>query len=343
MRRKSALAALVCGLTLVGAGAAHAEGGSSVTLFGLLDEYVASYKPSGGQHSYMLGSGGMSTSFWGITGAEDIGGQWKIIFALSSFFRVNNGALGRSDTDPYFSRDSYVGVQSPFGTFTLGRQQNQSFRITSLFDPFGGSTAFSPLCNQYWTPAYNRIILGDTRWSSALGYVSPSIGGLTMRGIFGFNQTTGQSGGNNRGTSLEYVQGNFQGAAFYQHTDSGPGLTAQTPSQSVYFAGASYDFGLIKPMVSYGHSDTANVDTHTNTWSAGFVVPTGPAGRFNASVATTRQDGAAVASHFRHTTAGVGYDYFLSKRTDVYATALYDKVTNVSTGSVFAVGMRTLF
>jgi predicted porin len=317
---------------------------STVTMYGVLDTWVGAYRPSGAQTAYQVGSGGMTTSFYGMSGKEDLGGGWSAIFALSSFLRVNNGAMGRSSADSLFSRDAYIGMSSPYGQVTVGRQENQSFRITALFDPFGGSTLVSPLLDQLWTPDFGRVIQGDTRWSNAIGYVSPKLYGFTVRGIFGFNQNTGVAGqGNNVGTSVDYTVGSFEAAGLFQRTKSGPGLTAAGPSETVYFGGASYDFGIAKLMASYAHTNTDVSQLATNTYSVGLAIPTGPFGRVNASFATTKESGEFPEVSFRHTTAGIGYDYYLSKRTDVYASYLYDKVTDKSTGSVVIAGIRHAF
>jgi len=42
-------------------------------------------------------------------------------------------------------------------------------------------------------------------------------------------------------------------------------------------------------------------------------------------------------------TESVGYDYFLSKRTDIYAVVIHDKVTNLGAGTGVAAGLRHRF
>ena len=49
-----------------------------------------------------------------------------------------------------------------------------------------------------------------------------------------------------------------------------------------------------------------------------------------------------MADYRRHGLAG-GYDYALSKRTDVYAVMMFDKVTGKGSGTSFALGMRHKF
>jgi predicted porin len=43
------------------------------------------------------------------------------------------------------------------------------------------------------------------------------------------------------------------------------------------------------------------------------------------------------------TTMTLGYDYQFSKRTDLYAVAMHDKLEDVKAGKSFAVGIRHRF
>ncbi len=45
----------------------------------------------------------------------------------------------------------------------------------------------------------------------------------------------------------------------------------------------------------------------------------------------------------KRTTATLGYDFNLSKRTDVYAMYMNDRITNKSTGNSVGVGVRHRF
>jgi predicted porin len=68
-------------------------------------------------------------------------------------------------------------------------------------------------------------------------------------------------------------------------------------------------------------------------------VPLG-AGKALASYAYTKMVGSIDATR---NSWSVGYDYSLSKRTDVYAAYLNDRVTALSSGNTFGVGVRTYF
>lgn len=79
---------------------------------------------------------------------------------------------------------------------------------------------------------------------------------------------------------------------------------------------------------------------HGNTAQAGVSVPIG-VGALLASYAYTRSRGAADGQH--RSTGTLGYDYPLSKRTDLYTAIKLDHFSSESTGVTHGGGMRTRF
>jgi predicted porin len=77
------------------------------------------------------------------------------------------------------------------------------------------------------------------------------------------------------------------------------------------------------------------------TYALSATVPFGPSNLI-AEWAHTNQDRAGLARISRGTGA-VGYDHLLSKRSDVYAVLLHDKVTNLHGGTGVAAGLRHRF
>jgi predicted porin len=105
---KLAALAAAAGLT---AGAAQAQ--SSVTLYGQVDAWAGMTKNLGASdRAAVVNSGGMSTSYWGMKGSEDLGNGLKAIFTLEAFFRPDTGKGGRFDGDTFFARNSFVGLHS---------------------------------------------------------------------------------------------------------------------------------------------------------------------------------------------------------------------------------------
>ena len=116
-----------------------------------------------------------------------------------------------------------------------------------------------------------------------------------------------------------------------------PGLK----SQSVAQAGVSYDLKFVKffGQYMYTYNDQQITSWHVNTAQGGVTVPVGP-GTVMASYAYSRDGGGLDQTR---QTASVGYDYPLSKRTDVYAAYMYDKITSQSSGNTYGVGLRAKF
>jgi predicted porin len=70
----------------------------------------------------------------------------------------------------------------------------------------------------------------------------------------------------------------------------------------------------------------------------GASMPIGP-GKLLASYAQTRNS----LLDAKRQTLTVGYDYNLSKRTDVYANIMNDRITNRTSGTSVGVGLRHRF
>ena len=106
---------------IAASGAAQAQ--ASVQLYGLVDAWVGMQKKVGGHdRDWTQGGGGMTTSHWGLRGAEELGGGLSAVFAVEGFFRPQIGEYGRFRGDDLFSRNAYVGLKSEqWGTLKLGR------------------------------------------------------------------------------------------------------------------------------------------------------------------------------------------------------------------------------
>ncbi|CAG9179450.1 hypothetical protein CURE108131_13930 [Cupriavidus respiraculi] len=157
-------AAMAAAAAVLASGGAMAQ--SSVTLYGQVDSFVGSVKASGAERAYVVGAGGMQTSYWGIKGTEELGNGVKAIFDLNGFYRVDNGRSGRFDADGMFTRSAYVGLQSnDAGTLRLGRNTTPYFLSTILFNPLVDSYVFSPAVFHTYLTANNGRV--TTRASSA--------------------------------------------------------------------------------------------------------------------------------------------------------------------------------
>lgn len=190
-------AALLC------ASAAHAQ--SSVQLTGVVDLYAGSLKFAGdAAKRNVVDSGGLTTSWIGFQGTEDLGGGLKAGFNLGAFMRADTGTPGRFTNDPFFSRDANVSLMGGFGTVALGRGKAPNFLPTIVSNPLGDSFVFAPLVLHANVPLFNasgwgssagkalgRTTASDTGWSNQITYTTPSLGGLKANLHYQFGEQTG--------------------------------------------------------------------------------------------------------------------------------------------------------
>ena len=352
---KTTLKATACAALLASASSAFAQ--SSVQLYGQVDEWVGAQKFPGGKTAVQVAGGGMSTSYWGLKGAEDLGNGYKAIFALEGFFLAQNGQYGRFTGDTMFSRNAYVGIESPYGTVTAGRLTTPLFVSTILFNPFIDSYQFSPMVwhtylglGTFPTYSTDQGVTGDSGWSNAVSYSSPNFNGLSATAMYALGNTT-ENGAKKWSGQVLYFHGPFAATAVYQYvnfnnvpSDLGSFGTSGVPglkSQSVAQVGVSYDLKFVKffGQYMYTYNDQQVTSWHVNTAQGGATVPFGP-GSVMASYAYSRDGGG-----FDQTrqTASVGYDYPLSKRTDIYAAYMYDHISSMSSGNTYGVGLRAKF
>jgi len=334
--------------------AAPALAQTNVTVSGLIDNYVGSMRNAGDARSRsVVNSGGMTTSWIGFKGSEDLGGGLKANFLLTSFLQTDNGVQGRFPGDTLFSRDAVVGLSGGFGSISFGRELAPHFLPTILFNPFGDSYTFAPLILHADVPVFNasgwsNSVAGDTGWSNSVRYTTPDFGGLKANLHYQFGEQAGNNGLNNIGANALYFNGPLALTAFY-HTVEVNNPT-HTPGSSVGFGasrqkawmvGGSYDLNMAKLFATYGQT-SHNVDLDDKTLSLGASVPAGK-GKFLAAWAQTKREGVVVGADQKRTTASVGYDYDLSKRTDVYAVYMNDRITGQNSGNSFGLGVRHRF
>ncbi|WP_312513685.1 porin [Massilia sp.] len=338
---KSILAAggLVAALAIGGDACAQ----SSTQIYGVLDLWSGrSQISAGGPASSQVNSGGMTTSYWGIGGGEDLGGGLKAVYAIEGYLQLDSGAAGRTASDTMFARNAFVGLQGRAGEVKIGRILNPLFVATAQANPFGGSIRFAPLLAQVWSPTMGRAVSGDTSWDNALSYTTPAVGGFRLALLTSFGENARSRSARNDGATLSYAAGP---AALYltvQRARVGPGLaTVGESEQKTWFAGGSYDLGQVKLFASWDTADSRRPGLEARTAQAGVAIPAA-GGNVMLSFARTDLDAASQADSRRDTSA-LGYDYFLSKRTDLYAVAQSDRLSTANRARTYALGMRHRF
>lgn len=338
MKIKKMVAGLLVGLGSLVAMNAQAQ---SVEMYGLIGAYVGSFKRSGDPAPVrQLGGGGLNTSFLAFRGKEELGGGMNAIFALESFFRPDTGEQGRNATDPLFSRNAWAGFEGSAGRLTFGRQTNPTYAAMSQLSPFGNSVVFSPLTLQSFVATYGSNVVGDTVWNNVIQYQSPTRGGFRGSLLYGLGEVAGHPGVANMGLHGTYVSEKFLAAISAQRVRVN--ISTQLPTQQdTWLAGATYDFGMLRV---YGNAERTSIEGNRNTrlFDVGLSIPASAAGSVLMEVAQSRIEMARTPD-VRRTTSSIGYDYRLSKRTDVYVVYLNDKRSNAGSAGSAAVGIRHTF
>ncbi|WP_420477289.1 porin [Noviherbaspirillum sp. ST9] len=338
-----ALAAALCAAT-----AAPAMAQTNVTVMGLVDAYAGSMRNAGDASARkVVNSGGMTTSWIGFKGSEDLGGGLKANFLLTSFFQADTGVQGRFPGDTMWSRDANVGLSGGFGAISFGRELAPHFLPTILFNPFGDSYTFAPLILHADVPLFNasgwtNSVAGDTGWSNSIRYTTPDFGGLKANLHYQLGEQAGNNGVNNIGANALYFNGPLALTAFYHTVEvNNPTGGPTAARQKAWMLGGTYDLKAAKLFATYGQT-SHNIDLDDKTLSLGATVPMG-AGKIQASWAQTKREGTVVGADQKRTTTAVGYDYDMSKRTDLYAVFMNDRITAQNSGNSFGVGVRHRF
>ncbi|HSV54064.1 MAG TPA: porin [Burkholderiaceae bacterium] len=281
-------------------GAAMAQ--SSVTLFGIVDAAVARVSGTGAHRSGMTNSG-LNSSRLGFRGTEDLGGGMSASFWLE-------GALSNDDGNAAgynFQRRSTVSLNGGFGEVRLGRDYTPSFWNTTVFDPFGTNGV-----GQAMTPA---MLGAPVRNNNSVGYFLPgNLGGFYGQAQYAFGEQVSNAANSKQGNYLGARVGFANGplnVAFGTGKLKGATSAADVKANNL---GASYDFGMVKPMAVWAQEKVG-----TAKISAFEIGATAPLGAGELRAAYSRYN-VANSSTLDWSKAAIGYGHNLSKRTQVYGT-----------------------
>ncbi|MFX1678062.1 porin [Mitsuaria sp. CC2] len=337
----NARTALVLAAAAASAGAAHAQSGSSVQVFGLLDIGVQALKASGSDTRYFVNSDGNTSSRFGVRGTEDLGGGLKVGFWLESAVAVDDGTSGATSTN---NKDSVSGgltwgrratVQissADWGELRLGRDYVPSFgNLTTSMHPFGTNGVGSSGLLFYPVPAGGTTARTGVRASNAIGYFTPS----GLNGFYGHAMLAlGEQGagptrkdGQLTGVRIGWRNEVFNTSAAISKTRYATGDYTQSN------VGVAYTWGPAKLMALWGRNEigisstTATMlGTQWQVWPQGEI-------RF----AYTWLKAKNVASDANQ--IAIGYVHDLSKRTALYTNL--SKIDNKGRGVRFNVGLAT--
>ncbi|MES2259717.1 MAG: porin [Pseudomonadota bacterium] len=334
----------------------------SVVISGLVDAYAGSVQSSGSKRVSAVNSSGMSTSWWGVDGKEDLGNGLKAEFKLAAYFRNDTGVTGRfNGNETFFSKNAFVGLSGDFGTIRLGRDGAPNFLPTALFNAFGDSFTFSPLVLHADVPLYNgtgwdSVNAGDTGWSNQVRYTTPNVGGLTANLHYQFGEVAGNNSKHNVGASFLYFNGRFGLGGFVHQVRMDNPLAGTIGNvklgfsqQDAWMLSGKAGFGPVNLYANYERARNDNDggapgNARSKTCSVSADLAVGQ-GKLLAAFAGTRWTASptTVLNGSKRDTFSFGYDHDLSRRSDIYVVYMSDKISRYDRGDSFAVGMRHRF
>lgn len=344
------------------AGAAQAQ--SSVKLYGALDLSVGSFENAHTKgtpaRTTQVSSGNMMTSFFGLSGSEDLGGGLKAEFAIESFLQPDTG---RSDavtntSGGFWGRASNVALSGGFGKVALGQYDNPLFTSGYTYNPFGSSMAFSPTMRHFY---YNQATVGqanatagfDTGFVNSVTYESPVMSGFSGALQYSPKETKLAGYKDSYTVSGNYANGPLAASLTYVKGGITPITTGTfrgyAGDEKVWALGVSYDFGVAKAFGQYttikqeADAITSSVANKDKIYQVGVSVPVTDKASVLASYGKLSNKVTTTGAKETDAVFSVGYDYFLSKRTDVYGVVSNNTHTAKESGQTFVVGIKHAF
>ncbi|MDQ3270847.1 MAG: porin, partial [Pseudomonadota bacterium] len=242
---------------------------------------------------------GTGTSRIGWLGTEDLGGGLKAKFQLEMGLRVDDGCVTNGSGNVcssgasggnLFGRNAWLGIQGGLGEVRLGRQVLGSFGVQAKSWVGGSSNGL------YEPGALVSPLMGGVRFSNAVKYLSPNMGGFQATvtlaapeiagntntsttaafapGVIPVTATTNAKAKTGLDLALEYGNGPLYVGFGYNrggnNSDSNNGVAGAGNSlvnagarSKQYTLGAAFDFGVVKPFINHTRArvDGSNVTT----------------------------------------------------------------------------------
>jgi predicted porin len=322
--------------------AAAAQAQSSVTLYGRIDNGIQYETGLPQGHKISAESGDWGCSWFGLQGAEDIGGGTQVIFQLESQL---NTQTGQNAGNALFVRHATVGLtNAAYGTFKLGN--------LGAGELSQDSWGLDPQVMQRY--AISTLVHGRNWPTSTNGfeYTTPSIAGLVVKGQYDLTNNTNWNtsatpGGQGRGDGIEgvYDIGGLELRVIYDELRSSNGTFDDVYAHSrMLMGGGTFTLGPVKFYTGYEHLNApqaTNASVLAGGLPGGVTAPTsvdhewlGAAWQANAATLITGAVFHANANNGNGnaTMYTLAATYNLSKRTFLYTEVGY--IHNSSTSNI---------
>lgn len=319
------------------------------------------------QNSFSMEEGKEFGSRWGIRGTEEINSDLKVGFVLESGFRSDTGALGAaSNTGRIFDREAHLDLHTSYGKLSFGRMP----LFGSVLGADGLFRAIDPLWANYTSAfGSGQATASDwTRVDNAISYVTPTFAGLTGYAMYSLKKddSTTKAGEESKAESdryaslaLRYQNGSLEAIMVADMTMYGSVDSSTAPADVdngyTVTIGGNYSFSNGLKLLAFAQyfddqylnsaaragvtldglmhvtgKDKANAYGYVSGYglSLGMNYPIGE-GTLKGQVAYRDMDNTDDVD-FNRWYVALGYDYPLSKRTNLFAMTGFtqEKVEN---------------
>lgn len=345
-------------LAVLGAfsGAAFAQ---NVQMYGIIDGGLQVVDPTNNiGMTTGIASGQQSGSRFGLKGSENLGNGLTVKFVLENGFNLDTGAQGQG---ALFGRQAWIGLDSSIGTVAIGHLASLSSG-TGSFDMMGN---IDPFATGFMDAGAQATFAIGGRVDNAVVYQSGNLAGFQVGAMYSLQTSGSEVAEFDKNTrygvvAVNYTVGKLWTGLSYDMTTYGE-PTVKSDDKTLII-GANYDFGMVKPYVAYsrtegglnlGGIDTRGTGAKGNSYLVGATAPLF-GGTLMGSYQFADVDASATTLAFEREVFALGYDYSLSKRTNLYSVASFsngdkalDKVDGANSAlvnrNVYQVGIRHKF
>jgi len=309
----------IAGACALGLFAACAQAQTFVKVYGIADAGIVLDRGGPGGSSQNVGSGVASGSRLGFKGKEDLGEGMSAFFVLENGYNIDTGKAAQGGL--LFGRQALVGLSGAAGSVSLGRQYAPYYKaLRDIVDPFCSGLAGNA---QNIFPTFTRV-------DNSVDYQTPKWHGLSAEVLYGAGEAAGDAAQNRSiGASATYEGGPLTLVLAHHQQNDATGAAHNRYTM----LGGSYRFGNVTAHAAYARNRDV-LGNASRDALLGVVVQAG-ASRVLASLAAHRNDFGREA-HARQ--AAIGYEYSLSRRTDLYTA--YGHIVNRD-GAAYKVGDAT--
>ncbi|SNS14782.1 Outer membrane protein (porin) [Noviherbaspirillum humi] len=240
-------------------GVTSAQAQSNITIYGSVDQYLGYIKSNSGNKIIGLNDGSLLRSRIGFRGVETLGNGYEAKFWLENGFAADSGTF--ADSARLFDRQAWVGLNTPYGEFRIGRQNTEIQAIGAAID-YTERTTFGSVINNFGVPS---------RYDNDISYRTPRIGGLQGAIHYALTETAGQSVGSQAvyQLALDYTNGPYRAGYAGLAANPAPAGTVTNKIQYHNLYG-TYDYGQGKVYATYARSN--NVTASSNGLTAAAIL-----------------------------------------------------------------------